>query len=135
MCVCVCVSKASVLVCRFRSMAPMYYRRANAALIVYDITRGKSFDEAKEWVRGECVDVEWVRGVCVDVEWVRGVCVDVEWVRGVCVDVEWVRGECALMWSGWGVCVCVLSVVVEHTHHYFLQSLRAKSTPILVSSY
>ncbi len=34
-------------------MAPMYYRRANAALIVYDITREKSFDEAKEWVRGE----------------------------------------------------------------------------------
>ncbi len=34
-------------------MAPMYYRRANAALIVYDITREKSFDEAKEWVRGK----------------------------------------------------------------------------------
>ena len=30
----------------------MYYRRANAALIVYDITREKSFDEAKEWVKG-----------------------------------------------------------------------------------
>nr|ABD65440.1 Rab21-like [Suberites domuncula] len=36
---------------RFRSMAPMYYRRANAALIVYDITREKSFEEAQEWVR------------------------------------------------------------------------------------
>ena len=32
--------------------APMYYRRANAALIVFDITREKSFDEAKEWVKG-----------------------------------------------------------------------------------
>ena len=30
----------------------MYYRRANAALVVFDITREKSFDEAKEWVRG-----------------------------------------------------------------------------------
>ncbi|XP_064388100.1 uncharacterized protein LOC135336273 isoform X2 [Halichondria panicea] len=36
---------------RFRSMAPMYYRRANAALIVYDITQKRTFDEAKEWVR------------------------------------------------------------------------------------
>lgn len=36
---------------RFRSMAPMYYRRANAAMIVYDITREKSFDEAQEWVK------------------------------------------------------------------------------------
>ena len=44
-------------------MAPMYYRRANAALIVYDITRGKSFDEAKEWVRGECVWM-WVYTEC-----------------------------------------------------------------------
>lgn len=35
---------------RFRSMAPMYYRRANAAVIVYDITNSKSFDQAKEWV-------------------------------------------------------------------------------------
>ena len=33
----------------------MYYRRANAALIVYDITREKSFDEAKDWVKGMCV--------------------------------------------------------------------------------
>ena len=35
--------------------APMYYRRANAALIVYDITREKSFDEAKDWVKGTTV--------------------------------------------------------------------------------
>ena len=33
--------------------APMYYRRANAAMIVYDITREKSFDEAQEWVKGQ----------------------------------------------------------------------------------
>ena len=34
-------------------MAPMYYRRANAAMIVYDITRENTFEEAKEWVRGQ----------------------------------------------------------------------------------
>ena len=33
-------------------MAPMYYRKANAAIIVYDITNSKSFDQAKEWVSG-----------------------------------------------------------------------------------
>ena len=38
-------------------MAPMYYRRANAALIVYDITREQSFDEAKEWVKGQCLSI------------------------------------------------------------------------------
>ena len=38
---------------RFRSMAPMYYRRANAAMIVYDVTRESTFEEAKEWVKGQ----------------------------------------------------------------------------------
>jgi Ras-related protein Rab-21 len=36
---------------RFRSMAPMYYRRSNAALIVYDITSSASFESAKTWIR------------------------------------------------------------------------------------
>ncbi|ORX89279.1 ras-domain-containing protein [Basidiobolus meristosporus CBS 931.73] len=36
---------------RFRSMAPMYYRGANAAIIVYDITSKKSFDEIETWVQ------------------------------------------------------------------------------------
>ncbi|KAK9762037.1 hypothetical protein K7432_012601 [Basidiobolus ranarum] len=36
---------------RFRSMAPMYYRGANAAIIVYDITSRKSFDEIETWVQ------------------------------------------------------------------------------------
>ncbi|KAL5469452.1 hypothetical protein EMCRGX_G030707 [Ephydatia muelleri] len=35
---------------RFHSMAPMYYRGANAAIIVYDITSEKSFEEAKRWI-------------------------------------------------------------------------------------
>ena len=30
----------------------MYYRRANAAIIVYDITNEKSFEEAKLWLNG-----------------------------------------------------------------------------------
>ena len=33
-------------------MARMYYQKANAAVIVYDITSHKSFEQAKEWVQG-----------------------------------------------------------------------------------
>ncbi|KAK9766785.1 hypothetical protein K7432_003861 [Basidiobolus ranarum] len=36
---------------RFRSMAPMYYRGANAAIIVYDITNRKSFEEIEAWLK------------------------------------------------------------------------------------
>ncbi|XP_061726573.1 ras-related protein Rab-31 isoform X2 [Cydia pomonella] len=36
---------------RFRSMAPMYYRNANAALLVYDITSVGSFTAIKTWVK------------------------------------------------------------------------------------
>ncbi|XP_002735512.2 uncharacterized protein LOC100370364 [Saccoglossus kowalevskii] len=35
---------------RFRSMAPMYYRKANAALLVYDITVPDTFNAIKSWV-------------------------------------------------------------------------------------
>jgi len=35
---------------RYRSLAPMYYRGASAAVIVYDITSRDSFDGAKSWV-------------------------------------------------------------------------------------
>lgn len=35
---------------RFRSMAPMYYRGANAAILVYDITSASSFDDVKVWI-------------------------------------------------------------------------------------
>jgi GTPase SAR1 and related small G proteins len=37
---------------RFRSMAPMYYRNANAALLVFDITQYHSFAAIKTWVKG-----------------------------------------------------------------------------------
>ena len=35
---------------RYRSLAPMYYRGAVAAIIVYDITNLDSFEGAKTWV-------------------------------------------------------------------------------------
>ncbi|XP_074642522.1 ras-related protein Rab-5A-like [Tubulanus polymorphus] len=36
---------------RFHCITPMYYRGAQATVIVYDITDRKSFQKAKEWVR------------------------------------------------------------------------------------
>ncbi|KAK2983956.1 hypothetical protein RJ640_009679 [Escallonia rubra] len=36
---------------RYHSLAPMYYRGAAAAVIVYDITNQVSFDRAKKWVQ------------------------------------------------------------------------------------
>jgi len=36
---------------RFNSLAPMYYRGAQAALVVYDITNESSFSRAKSWVK------------------------------------------------------------------------------------
>jgi len=36
---------------RFNSLAPMYYRGAQAALVVYDITNVSSFNRAKQWVK------------------------------------------------------------------------------------
>ncbi|KAI8373310.1 RAB22A, member ras oncogene family, isoform CRA_a [Blakeslea trispora] len=35
---------------RFRAMAPMYYRGAQAALLVYDITSHESFEELSSWI-------------------------------------------------------------------------------------
>ncbi|PSS15604.1 Ras-related protein [Actinidia chinensis var. chinensis] len=36
---------------RYHSLAPMYYRGAAAAIVVYDITSMESFVKAKKWVR------------------------------------------------------------------------------------
>ncbi|KAK8927388.1 GTP-binding protein ypt5 [Metarhizium anisopliae] len=36
---------------RYKSLAPMYYRNANCAVIVYDITQSSSLDKAKAWVK------------------------------------------------------------------------------------
>jgi small GTP-binding protein len=35
---------------RYRSLAPMYYRGAGAALVVFDITNKDSFESAKIWI-------------------------------------------------------------------------------------
>lgn len=35
---------------RFASLAPMYYRNAQAALVVYDLTKATSLIKAKHWV-------------------------------------------------------------------------------------
>jgi len=36
---------------RYHSLAPMYYRGAAAAIVVYDITSADSFKRAKDWVK------------------------------------------------------------------------------------
>ncbi|KAJ1436144.1 small GTPase superfamily [Ochromonadaceae sp. CCMP2298] len=36
---------------RYRSLAPMYYRGAAAAIVVYDISKKDSFNGAKSWVK------------------------------------------------------------------------------------
>lgn len=36
---------------KFRSLAPMYYRGAAAAIIVYDVTRPKTFKSVKAWIQ------------------------------------------------------------------------------------
>ncbi len=35
---------------RYHSLAPMYYRGAAAAVVVYDVTDQKSFEKAKSWI-------------------------------------------------------------------------------------
>ena len=35
---------------RYRAMAPMYFRDADAAIIVFDVTSEKSFDEVQRWL-------------------------------------------------------------------------------------
>ena len=36
---------------RYHSLAPMYYRGAQAAIVVYDITSQDSFHRAKNWIQ------------------------------------------------------------------------------------
>ncbi|KAG0147191.1 hypothetical protein CROQUDRAFT_656477 [Cronartium quercuum f. sp. fusiforme G11] len=36
---------------RFHSLAPMYYRNAQAAVVAYDVTKSTSLDKAKSWVK------------------------------------------------------------------------------------
>ncbi|ORX90983.1 ras-domain-containing protein [Basidiobolus meristosporus CBS 931.73] len=36
---------------RFHSLAPMYYRNAQAAVVLYDITKATSLENAKSWIK------------------------------------------------------------------------------------
>jgi len=36
---------------RYKTLAPMYYRNANCAVVVYDITQASSLDKAKAWIK------------------------------------------------------------------------------------
>ncbi|KAG8738360.1 Ras- protein Rab-5A, partial [Ceratobasidium sp. 428] len=36
---------------RFHSLAPMYYRNAQAAVVVYDVTKESTLEKAKTWVK------------------------------------------------------------------------------------
>jgi len=36
---------------RYKSLAPMYYRNANCAVVVYDITQSTSLEKARNWIR------------------------------------------------------------------------------------
>eukprot|EP01084_Bolivina_argentea_P304580 526055_1 len=35
---------------KYRTLAPLYYRGASAALVVYDITNRESFENARKWI-------------------------------------------------------------------------------------
>ncbi|CAG9859835.1 unnamed protein product [Phyllotreta striolata] len=50
---------------RFKAMAPMFYRNANAALLIFDITSQLSFDSIKMWVQELKGNVEESMMLCV----------------------------------------------------------------------
>ena len=63
---------------RYAALGPIYYRDANGALLVYDITDRQSFDRVKQWVKelkkmkdGDCVLV--IIGNKIDLERQRNV--------------------------------------------------------------
>lgn len=44
---------------RYHSLAPIYYRGASAAIVVYDLTRQDTFDHAQRWVSELRQQVGW----------------------------------------------------------------------------
>ncbi len=44
-------------------MAPMYYRGAHAALLVYDITSQESFEELSSWIEGKVYSVFFIKSL------------------------------------------------------------------------
>lgn len=70
---------------RYRSLAPMYYRGASAAVVVFDVTARDSFDGAKSWVkelqrRGDPSAVIALAGNKADVKEGRAVSLEVRLV-------------------------------------------------------
>ena len=61
---------------RFRSLAPVYYRDAKGAIVVFDITDANSFSKAKQWInelrnaRGDQV-VIFLVGNKTDLQFIR----------------------------------------------------------------
>ena len=47
---------------RYHSIAPLYYRNARAAVVVYDISDAQTFERAKKWVSNlrEKIDLDAV---------------------------------------------------------------------------
>ncbi|CAH8466159.1 unnamed protein product [Schistosoma turkestanicum] len=63
---------------RYHSLAPMYYRGSQAAVVVYDITNQNSYERAKTWVnelreRANTAEVIALAGNKVDLEGQRAV--------------------------------------------------------------
>ncbi|KAM7500352.1 hypothetical protein LguiA_024766 [Lonicera macranthoides] len=80
---------------RYHSLAPMYYRGAAAAVIVYDITNQASFDRAKKWVQelqaqGNANMVTALAGNKADLLDARKVAVEAKSPRGGC---QWSGGS------------------------------------------
>ena len=61
---------------RYKSLAPMYYRDAKAAIVVFDVTDANSFSKAKQWInelktaRGEAITIVLV-GNKSDLQFIR----------------------------------------------------------------
>ena len=54
---------------RYHSLAPMYYRGAQAAIVVYDITNADTFERAKSWVKELQKQVEIITRRMLITQW------------------------------------------------------------------
>jgi Ras-related protein Rab-21 len=46
----------------FNMQAPMYYRGASAAILVFDITSAESFEAVKDWVKELKANIDYELG-------------------------------------------------------------------------
>ena len=49
---------SAYIVFRYASLAPLYYRGASAAVVVYDITNPETFQKAQYWVKVSLCDTK-----------------------------------------------------------------------------